>query len=112
MTFATPTSPIRLILGAIALGVILGLPALGSQDDRNAADGAAFNGVGGGAAALVSIRDFVEAHRGPARGGTRSSRVVFGSVVGTISFSGSFVAFAKLQELMTGRPITYPGSSS
>ena len=30
-------------------------------------------------------------------------------VVGCISFAGSVIAFAKLQELMTGRPVTYPG---
>jgi NAD(P) transhydrogenase subunit beta len=30
-------------------------------------------------------------------------------LVGSVSFSGSAIAFAKLQELMTGRPITYPG---
>jgi len=30
-------------------------------------------------------------------------------IIGSISFAGSIVAFLKLQELMTGRPITYPG---
>jgi NAD(P) transhydrogenase subunit beta len=35
--------------------------------------------------------------------------VLFGVLVGCVSFSGSAIAFAKLQELMTGRPVTYPG---
>ncbi len=68
---------------------------------------AAFNGVGGGAAALVSIVAFViEAPGKPAV--YRIAEVLFGVLVGAVSFSGSAVAFAKLQELMTGRPVTYP----
>ncbi len=68
---------------------------------------AAFNGVGGGAAALVSIVAFViEAPGKPAV--YRIAEVLFGVLVGAVSFSGSVVAFAKLQELMTGRPVTYP----
>jgi NAD(P) transhydrogenase subunit beta len=35
--------------------------------------------------------------------------VLLGVLIGTVSFSGSAIAFAKLQELMTGRPVTYPG---
>src|ERR1019366_7126119 len=35
--------------------------------------------------------------------------VLLGVLIGTISFAGSSIAFAKLQELMTGRPVTYPG---
>ncbi|HEV2361606.1 MAG TPA: NAD(P)(+) transhydrogenase (Re/Si-specific) subunit beta, partial [Acidimicrobiales bacterium] len=35
--------------------------------------------------------------------------VLLGIIVGCVSFSGSCLAFAKLQELMTGRPVTYPG---
>jgi NAD(P) transhydrogenase subunit beta len=73
---------------------------------------AIFNGVGGGAAALVSITEYVSLTNGPA--GTpgvatyKILEVVLGVVIGTVSFSGSAIAFAKLQELMTGRPVTYP----
>ncbi|MDQ2992982.1 MAG: NAD(P)(+) transhydrogenase (Re/Si-specific) subunit beta, partial [Candidatus Eremiobacteraeota bacterium] len=35
--------------------------------------------------------------------------LVLSAIIGAISFSGSIIAFLKLQELMTGRPITYPG---
>jgi NAD(P) transhydrogenase subunit beta len=69
---------------------------------------ALFNGVGGGAAALVAVSELL-AHPGarpPFQTGLPS---VFAIIVGGISFAGSAVAFAKLQELMTGRPITYPG---
>jgi H+-translocating NAD(P) transhydrogenase subunit beta len=68
---------------------------------------AIFNGVGGGAAALISIVVFlVEAPHQPAV--YRIAEVLFGVLVGCVSFSGSAVAFAKLQELMPGRPVTYP----
>lgn len=69
---------------------------------------ALFNGVGGGAAALVSVYELayiLGAHPAVAQ----SFPSVFSIVVGGISFAGSMMAFAKLQELMTGRPITYPG---
>ena len=69
---------------------------------------AIFNGVGGGAAALVSITEFV--HIKSTHPATYVTlEVLLGVLIGTVSFSGSAIAFAKLQELMTGRPITYPG---
>jgi NAD(P) transhydrogenase subunit beta len=68
---------------------------------------AIFNGVGGGAAALVSIVVFlIEAPGKPSV--YRIAEVLFGVLIGCVSFAGSAIAFAKLQELMTGRPITYP----
>jgi NAD(P) transhydrogenase subunit beta len=71
---------------------------------------ALFNGVGGGAAALISLVEFhgVWAHAGDV-GIERGIATVFSALVGSISFAGSLVAFGKLQELVSGRPITYPG---
>ena len=72
---------------------------------------AIFNGVGGGAAALVSITEFV--HIKSTHPATYVTlEVLLGVLIGTFSFSGSAIAFAKLQELMTGRPITYPGQQA
>jgi NAD(P) transhydrogenase subunit beta len=69
---------------------------------------AIFNGVGGGAAALVSITEFI--HIKSTHPATYVIlEVLLGLLIGTVSFAGSAVAFAKLQELMTGRPVTYPG---
>jgi NAD(P) transhydrogenase subunit beta len=69
---------------------------------------AIFNGVGGGAASLVSITEFV--HIKSTNPATYVIlEVLLGVLIGTVSFSGSAIAFAKLQELMTGRPVTYPG---
>jgi len=71
---------------------------------------ALFNGVGGGAAALVSWAEF---HRlAPLPGHLKadiSIAIMLSAIIGSISFAGSMVAFAKLQELIQGRPITYPG---
>jgi NAD(P) transhydrogenase subunit beta len=71
---------------------------------------ALFNGVGGGAAALVSWAEFH--NRVPAQGNLKldiSIAIMLSALIGSISFAGSMIAFAKLQELIKGRPITYPG---
>ena len=71
---------------------------------------ALFNGVGGGAAALVAVAEFHEL--APAAGrihGDVSISIILSALIGSISFSGSLIAFAKLQELIKGRPITYTG---
>jgi H+-translocating NAD(P) transhydrogenase subunit beta len=68
---------------------------------------ALFNGVGGGAAALVAVSELLQFGVHPAF--TVAFPSVFSIVIGSVSFAGSMVAFAKLQELMTGTPITYPG---
>ncbi len=71
---------------------------------------ALFNGVGGGAAALIALADFHDSIAAPGNLDLNDSgAIVLSALIGSISFAGSMVAFAKLQELMTGRPITYPG---
>ena len=72
---------------------------------------ALFNGVGGGAAALDRARG-VPQHRCPSPATPNvdiSLAIVLSALIGAISFAGSMIAFAKLQELIGGRPITYPG---
>jgi proton-translocating NAD(P)+ transhydrogenase subunit beta len=71
---------------------------------------ALYNGAGGGAAALIAAVEFYVA-----RGGTVpmddviAVSLVLSAIIGAVSFAGSIIAFLKLQEVMTGRPITYPG---
>jgi NAD(P) transhydrogenase subunit beta len=72
---------------------------------------AIFNGVGGGAAALVSTVEFLHLLPSPL-GAVRSLEIDFGLVIGCLSFAGSLLAFAKLQELLTGRPIVFPGQQA
>jgi NAD(P) transhydrogenase subunit beta len=110
MTFATPgLSRFGLMAGAMALGAVIGFPAARLVKMTAIPQMvAAFNGVGGGAAALIALATFLKA---PDSGLAvyQVVEVLFGVVIGSVSFSGSIIAFAKLQELVTGRPITYPG---
>jgi NAD(P) transhydrogenase subunit beta len=71
---------------------------------------ALFNGVGGGAAALIALGELHRILPEPGRPKLDIGTAIFLSgLIGAISFAGSMVAFAKLQELIQGRPITYPG---
>jgi NAD(P) transhydrogenase subunit beta len=65
---------------------------------------ALFNGVGGGAAALVALLELGHADNPWVR-----LAIVFTLLVGAVSFAGSGITFAKLQELMTTRPVVFPG---
>ena len=70
---------------------------------------ALFNGVGGGAAALVALADFH--HVAPEPGHIKADvgiSIMLSALIGGVSFAGSLVAFGKLQELIRGRPIVYP----
>ena len=88
--------------GLIALGVVIGT-AIGVPSARSVKMTAMpqmvalFNGVGGGAVALISLVEFREA------GGDMQLEslipILFAAIIGSISFWGSNVAFAKLQEL-------------
>jgi len=99
------------ILSALIVGAIIGI--VSAQRVKMTAMPqmvALFNGAGGGAAALVAAGELLKVFNA---GGVPTYDVSFTSVlsavIGAISFAGSIIAFLKLQELMTGRPITYPG---
>src|SRR5204863_1374928 len=100
---------------AIAIGMLIGggFGAVAARKVKMTAMPemvALFNGVGGGAAALIAL---AELHKIlPEPGAPKvdiSVASVLSALIGAISFSGSMIAFAKLQELIGGRPITYPG---
>jgi H+-translocating NAD(P) transhydrogenase subunit beta len=67
------------------------------------------NGFGGAASALVAIGEFWR-YLGTSEQPTLSATItlILGVLIGGITFTGSVLAFAKLQELITGRPITFP----
>ena len=103
---------INLILMAVA--VVIGIPvgAVAARAVKMTAMPqmvATFNGVGGGAAALVAIIEMLMVPKGTSASLLLSISAVFAVVIGAVSFSGSGIAFAKLQELMRGTPMTYRG---
>jgi len=96
------------IIGAIAFGLAVGVPAARKVQMTNMPQLVAlFNGVGGGAAALVAIVEYLKHSQDM----TVAFLIftVFTVIVGCVSFSGSIITFLKLQELMTTRPVIFPG---
>jgi NAD(P) transhydrogenase subunit beta len=70
---------------------------------------ALFNGVGGGAAALVALLELADLVDQSGVERFTLAATAFTILVGSVSFAGSLVTFAKLQELMTSRPVIFPG---
>src|SRR5947207_6658734 len=70
---------------------------------------ALFNGMGGATAALVSVAEFLRLTRlGETIGIGEGASIVLGTAIGAISFTGSVIAFGKLQEILPGRPLQFP----
>jgi H+-translocating NAD(P) transhydrogenase subunit beta len=67
-----------------------------------------FNAVGGGAAALVGIHDYMRA--GAAVSATTSVTTLLDVIIGGVTFSGSIIAAGKLQGIITSAPVTFPGA--
>jgi H+-translocating NAD(P) transhydrogenase subunit beta len=99
------------ILIAIAVGSVVGVVgAQRVQMTQMPQLVALFNGVGGGAAALVALLELNSMTApGYEAGAFALVATAFTVVVGSGAFSGSVVTFAKLQELMTSRPVLFPG---
>jgi NAD(P) transhydrogenase subunit beta len=100
-----------LIALGIAVGTAVGVPAARSVKMTAMPQMVAlFNGVGGGAVALIS---FVEYREALAVGGNPALDALipalFAAIIGSVSFWGSNIAFGKLQEIIPGRPIQLPG---
>jgi NAD(P) transhydrogenase subunit beta len=110
ITFATNgLTHFLLIAGAMVIGAVVAVPAARLVKMTAMPQMvAAFNGVGGGAAALIALATFLRAPAG-SLAVYQVVEVLLGVAIGCVSFSGSCIAFAKLQELIGGRPITYPG---
>ena len=111
-TFASPAiDSYWLIIVGIVVGTVIG--AVSARKVKMTAMPqmvALFNGVGGGAAALIAASEFHRLTPPPEHvSGDTIAAIMFSALIGSISFSGSMVAFAKLQELVTGSPITFPG---
>ncbi len=100
--------------GGIIIGVIIG-GGLGIIAGRKVQMTAMpqmvglLNGLGGGTAALVSLAEYMRlAREAPPVGPGESLSVALGTAIGAVSFTGSIIAFAKLQELLSGKPHQFP----
>ncbi len=102
---------VPLILVAIAIGTAGGVfGAQRVQMTQMPQMVALFNGVGGGAAALVALLELEEMiGLGHDVNWFVLAATAFTVFVGSVSFSGSVVTFAKLQELMSSAPLVFPG---
>jgi NAD(P) transhydrogenase subunit beta len=110
LTFLVQSPGHDWVIGAgMGLGALVAVPAARKVPMTGMPQMVAiFNGVGGGAAAVISLSEYL--HELPLGVPTQKGvEILFALVVGCLSFSGSAVAFAKLQELMTGSPVIYPG---
>jgi NAD(P) transhydrogenase subunit beta len=100
-----------LVLG-VAIGTAVGVPAArGVRMTAMPQMVALFNGVGGGAVALISFVEYRESLEHTAANPELEQLVpiLFAAIIGSISFWGSNIAFGKLQEVLPGRPIQLPG---
>jgi NAD(P) transhydrogenase subunit beta len=102
-----------LILIGIGIGAVIGaISARRVQMTAMPQMVALFNGVGGGAAALIAAAEFHRRAPEPGHlGGDVLVGIFFSAVIGSVSFWGSLVAFGKLQELLPGKPLVFPGQN-
>jgi H+-translocating NAD(P) transhydrogenase subunit beta len=102
---------VALILLAILVGTVGGVVgARKVQMTQMPQMVALFNGVGGGAAALVALLELAEiAGHGEDVGWFVLLATSFTIAVGAVSFAGSIITFAKLQDLMTSAPVVFTG---
>ena len=103
-----------LSFGTIAIGMIVGA-AVGTYFARTVQMTAMpqmvalFNGMGGATAALVSVAEYIRlARTSDTIAAGESTSIVLGTVIGAISFTGSLIAFGKLQEILPGKPVQFP----
>ncbi len=74
---------------------------------------ALLNGAGGGSSLLVASAEFLHVEsRGMVPSVDVAVTTQLGVLIGAVTLTGSLIAFAKLQELMTGRPITFPAQKT
>ncbi|MDP4690542.1 MAG: NAD(P)(+) transhydrogenase (Re/Si-specific) subunit beta [Candidatus Nanopelagicales bacterium] len=96
-----------LIIGAILAGSLVGwFSARRVKMTAMPQLVALFNGVGGGAAGLVAVVEYL--HLGGEGSALFSLFTVVTIIIGSVAFSGSIVTYLKLQEIMTTRPVVLP----
>src|SRR5688500_4570091 len=109
--FARPVvNPWYILVGSIIGGAIGFFLALNVQMTAMPQMVALFNGMGGGAAALTSISEYLKmVEAGGPLGLDFSLATILGVVIGSVSLSGSVIALGKLQGFISSAPVTYKG---
>jgi NAD(P) transhydrogenase subunit beta len=99
------------IIGGIVIGSAIGVFAAKKVEMTAMPEMVAiFNGFGGGASALVAWGEF--ARMEPTFFGTQDLITIGLSIlIGSITFTGSFIAFGKLKGFISGNPVTFPGQN-
>ena len=98
---------LRLIAVGMIIGTIIGATfAIRVEMTQMPQMVAIFNGFGGGASALVAAAEFTKS--GDITSFTLST-IALSVFVGTLTFTGSFIAFGKLQGFVSGKPVVFPG---
>jgi NAD(P) transhydrogenase subunit beta len=103
-----------LILLGLVIGTAVGIPAARNVKMTAMPQMVAlFNGVGGGAVALIAWVEYRHKFASGTSVWVEKSEIptLFAAIVGSISFWGSNIAFGKLQEILPGRPIKVPAQS-
>jgi len=71
------------------------------------------NGFGGGASMLVAISEYYKIHLGTVKGASFNTEltatIALSILIGAVTFTGSLIAFGKLQGIVTGKVVKYPG---
>jgi len=105
---------VYIITGGIILGAIIGIfsatkIAMTSMPEMVAI----FNGFGGSASALVASAEFFKIHGGSAINNDTTTliTIMLSVIIGSITFTGSFIAWGKLQGKISSQPLTYPGQN-
>jgi NAD(P) transhydrogenase subunit beta len=99
------------ILGGVVLGTVAGIPmGLWIPMTTMPVRIALSHAFGGLAVATVGVAEFL--HEGAAMSRVASGAVSFEVLMGAITFTGSLVAFGKLQGFVTGKPLTFPGNNA
>ncbi|CAN5610887.1 NAD(P)(+) transhydrogenase (Re/Si-specific) subunit beta [soil metagenome] len=100
-----------IILGGVALGGGLGLFSARSVKMTAMPQlVSVFNAVGGGAAGLIALEDYIKLVETGTPAVSTTIFVVLGVVLGSVAFTGSVIATGKLQGTISGAPIIFPGT--
>ena len=103
---------IKMIAIAVIIGAIIGaFFAIKVEMTQMPQLVAIFNGFGGGASALVASSEFLKAYGSDSLSQLNflGISIALSVLVGTLTLTGSFIAFGKLQGLVSSKPITFPG---